>query len=108
MQHLFVNKMAGMDCRGLNRAGYNVFQRYFLAINERKDKLKRVDKSSEELYVVSADLTGVEKLWAIALDTQDNDVSKMAITLLNDLHQNVRIPSPPLLFHFADLFPSLE
>ncbi|KAL6065920.1 USP domain-containing protein [Balamuthia mandrillaris] len=90
IQHLFVDKMAQMDCTLLNQAGYNVFQRYFLTINEKKDKLKRVDKSqASEFYVVSGDLIGENNLWKIALDATDVDVSQMAIRLLNQLHQKV-------------------
>eukprot|EP01087_Luapelamoeba_hula_P017712 TRINITY_DN560_c0_g1_i26.p1 TRINITY_DN560_c0_g1~~TRINITY_DN560_c0_g1_i26.p1 ORF type:complete len:283 (+),score=55.39 TRINITY_DN560_c0_g1_i26:465-1313(+) len=84
----FVEKMANMDCRVVTRAGFNLFQRYFLAINEKKDKLKRVP-GTHDMYVVTTDIVGGDNLWAIALDANDNDVSRMAITLLNDLHQNV-------------------
>ncbi len=90
IQHLFVDKMAQMDCTLLNQAGFNVFHRYFLAINEKKDRLKRVDKATDELYVASPDLIGIDNLWQIALDAQDVEVSQAAIRTLNELHQNVR------------------
>ncbi|ELR15597.1 ubiquitin domain containing protein [Acanthamoeba castellanii str. Neff] len=89
IQHLFVDKMAQMDCTLLNQAGFNVFHRYFLAINEKKDRLKRVDKATDELYVASPDLIGIDNLWQIALDAQDVEVSQAAIRTLNELHQNV-------------------
>jgi hypothetical protein len=82
--------MAQMDCTLLNQAGFNVFHRYFLAINEKKDRLKRVDKATDELYVASPDLIGIDNLWQIALDAQDVEVSQAAIRTLNELHQNVR------------------
>lgn len=94
IQHLFVDKMTQMDCTLLNQAGFNVFQRYFLAYNEKKDKIRRVDKTSDELYVASPDLTGIDNLWKIALDAQDVEVSQAAIRTLNELHQNVRHPEP--------------
>lgn len=97
IQHLFVDKMAQMDCTLLNQAGFNVFQHYFFAINEKKDKIKRVDRGSDELYVASPDLLGIDNLWQIALDAQDVEVSQTAIRTLNDLHQSVR-PYPSSLF----------
>jgi hypothetical protein len=95
IQRLFVDKMAQMDCTLLNQAGFNVFHRFFLAINEKKDKLKRVDKVTDELYVTSPDLIGIDNLWQIALDAQDVEVSKAAIRTLNELHQNVRAHLQP-------------
>ncbi len=107
-----MDKMALMDCTLLNKAGYNVFQRYFLTINEKKDKLKRADKNSDDLYVVASDLigmtsscvipfsnsslpilnsVGINNMWQIALDAKDIDVSHMAIRTLNELHQNVQL-----------------
>lgn len=93
--------MAQMDCTLLNQAGFNVFHRYFLAINEKKDRLKRVDKATDELYVASPDLIGIDNLWQIALDAQDVEVSQAAIRTLNELHQNVRHVWSAPWFHRA-------
>jgi hypothetical protein len=46
IDHLFTEKMSTIDCTTLSKAGYAVFDRYFLSINERLGRVKRSEKKS--------------------------------------------------------------
>jgi hypothetical protein len=94
--HLFVNKMSQLDFTTLTMAGFKVFERYLLHINEKNSNLKPIDKKTENpivdaksFVVVSPDLVGIDNLWRIALDAQQSAVYQLAISELNTLHQVV-------------------
>ena len=123
MQHIFTNKMLKMDCTQLTPAGYRLFERLFIYINEKNGKIKRYEvkvtppaaasaaDSNEEqpattnaateievhAVAVASDLMGMSHLWEIAVGCHDPIVADAAIEFLNDLHQNVRLLHPPPL-----------
>jgi hypothetical protein len=88
VQHLF-DKMLKMDCSVLTKAGFTVFERFFIFINEKNNRIKRFEDKLPCL--VAADAIGMSTLWDIALDNKDNAVAEMAINSLNGLHQNFEI-----------------
>jgi hypothetical protein len=89
IDHLFMEKMSMMDCSTLSVSGYKVFERYFLYINEKNNKLKRIEKKNEspEFYVISPDMFGMNNMWIIALDALQNEVGLSAIKRLSSLYQ---------------------
>jgi hypothetical protein len=62
IDYLFMEKMSSMDCTNLSRAGFGVYDRYFLHINEKQGKVKRQDRKNDtpEFFAVSADLVGIK------------------------------------------------
>jgi hypothetical protein len=113
-QHLFMDKMLKMDSAQLTVAGYRLFERYFMSVNEKAGKIKKFEDkltpSSQAVtggsssppgpppaaivveYVVgvSPDMVGITNLWEAALSSEDPAVADAAIEFLNNLHQNVR------------------
>jgi hypothetical protein len=87
LYHIFVDKMLKMDCSQLTQAGFRVFERLFLAINERSGKIRINDENTPS--VTANDLIGLSNFWDIALDHRDVTVATAAANSLNSIHQNV-------------------
>ena len=110
MLQLFQDKMIRMEYKTLQPIGFEVFERYFLKINEQSGKIKLPDshlnfenenqkntnnvdnehKSGvihDSLVATSIDVNGLEELWMIALFANDNEVSRRAIQRLSSLFQ---------------------
>src|SRR5262245_57408533 len=105
--------MLKMDGAQLTPAGYRLFERLFIFINEKNSKIKRYEdkiaqpattatESSQQntaivqeiievkYLAVDSDLLGVNNLWDAALGCPDPIVVDAALEFLNGLHQNVR------------------
>jgi ubiquitin C-terminal hydrolase len=90
LQHLFTDKMLTMSGSAITTAGYQLFERYFCRINDRQGKVKFAEeKNDKSIGLVSPDAVGLDKLWEIALDNEDKEVSAAAISCLNQLHLNL-------------------
>lgn len=103
IHNLFVTQMTKMDFKRLSFSGYNLFEKFFLYLNEKNSRIKRLDyftrnttlnqKEIENNFIVNhqivSELHGIDNLWIIALDAKDSEINKKAIQCLNMLHQNV-------------------
>jgi ubiquitin C-terminal hydrolase len=87
LQHLFVDKMLKMDCSQLTEAGFHVFERLFIAVNERSGKIRFNDENLP--FVTSNDLIGLSNFWDIVLGHKDVHIATAAAHSLNSMHQNV-------------------
>jgi ubiquitin C-terminal hydrolase len=94
LQHIFSNKMLKMDGSQLSMAGYRLFERYFVTLNEKSAKVKRLQAAAEgdanansaTFVALASDLIGFENLWDIALSSEDASVADVAVEFLNSLH----------------------
>lgn len=61
MEHLFIEKMSKMDCTTLTKPGnstvniskvigFTVYDRYFITVNEKNNKVKKVEKRDPPDY----------------------------------------------------------
>jgi hypothetical protein len=87
--------MLKMDCSQLTQAGFRVFERLFLAINERSGKIRINDENTPS--VTANDLVGLSNFWDIALDHRDITVATAAANSLNSMHQNVGVLTSQLI-----------
>lgn len=99
LQHIFSNKMLKIDGSQLSMAGYRLFERYFVTLNEKNSKVKRIQPASADVdssgvippaaasfVALASDLIGFENLWDIALSSEDPTVADVAVEFLNNLH----------------------
>jgi hypothetical protein len=87
IQHIFVEKMLKMECSQLTQAGFHLFERFFIVVNEKNGKIRITDDNIPS--VTSNDLIGLSKFWEIALNNKNNTVATAAANSLNTMHQNV-------------------
>lgn len=74
-----------------NTEEFKLFERFFFTINEDDGALQRTVISGHEmLATASLEIIGLSALWDIALNAM-KEVSDRAISMLHDLHQNVRV-----------------
>eukprot|EP01119_Soliformovum_irregulare_P021052 TRINITY_DN6926_c0_g2_i1.p1 TRINITY_DN6926_c0_g2~~TRINITY_DN6926_c0_g2_i1.p1 ORF type:complete len:2370 (+),score=711.86 TRINITY_DN6926_c0_g2_i1:42-7151(+) len=88
IDNLFAEKMTRIDSSGITGSMFNVFDRYFLYVNEKAGKIKKTEKRNVSEYTITGtDLMGMKNMWQIALESRDGNVSDQAIARLNSLHQ---------------------
>lgn len=88
---LFCDKVTSLDFINLSKAGFNVFEKFFLLVNEKLGKIKRIAEKktngSDSFFALTSDLTGIEHLWIIVLDNPNTSVFTLALQRLNSLYQ---------------------
>lgn len=66
--------------------------------NKKAEKLRIIHSGS--FFIYDLDLSGVDYVWRIALETADDDIAGAAIDFLKDLHNSTNI-SPSILDSFS-------
>merc|ERR1711862_126435 len=89
LDYLFNEKICKLDIESMNLHGYSFFQRLFVVMNTKKEKLL----SSITLYfqVKDLDLFGIDNIWKIILCTENESVSESAVKFLIQLYDKLSI-----------------
>ncbi|XP_064607447.1 ubiquitin carboxyl-terminal hydrolase 24-like isoform X2 [Liolophura sinensis] len=95
---LFQKELLKQDPAKLSQQGFTCFKSFFESVNLYDHKLK---KSANVLVVEKAELCGLEYLWEVCLNTSDETIAELAITLLLNMSYSGLAPrlkkDPPVL-----------
>eukprot|EP01130_Rhizamoeba_saxonica_P002958 TRINITY_DN1299_c0_g2_i1.p1 TRINITY_DN1299_c0_g2~~TRINITY_DN1299_c0_g2_i1.p1 ORF type:complete len:2014 (+),score=509.93 TRINITY_DN1299_c0_g2_i1:1-6042(+) len=86
MEYVFTSKMQEIDSSLLSSVGFSVFERFFIAINEKEGNIK---STGDDYGACSTEIFGIESMWDIALKSENREVNTAAINSLNRLFISV-------------------
>ena len=81
--------MADLDYSALCEDGLKMYRRFFLSVNAKKRKLRRLGEN--EFRVCDFDLTGLDRFWSIGIWSKDPTVALMALSYLRKIYENVSL-----------------
>jgi len=83
------NKMTCLDHNSLSADGFRMYRRFFLGVNARKKKLRRLGEDS--FRVCDFDLIGLEMFWNIGISSKETNVALLALSYLRKIYENVSL-----------------
>ncbi|KAL6057498.1 USP domain-containing protein [Balamuthia mandrillaris] len=101
-EYIFTKKIPSLDFSALSVKGFGLFEFYFRYMNW---KNKSFEETPQKDYcVLSFDLMGLDNMWRVALEAQDEEVGSKAITFLNRLHKTVSLELAPRLVEYREKY----
>jgi len=76
------------DFKNLKEDGFNHFYLFFVIVNM-QDRMLRMDKSGKLSNVITQNVTGIQVLWQIFTENQNEKVIEKVIEVLSELHLRV-------------------
>jgi len=95
--HLFRERMCKIPVQEITLSGYAMWEKYFLFVNQKNNRMRVLESdkkaSLENFYLFNGEPEGMEQLWRIALEVEDNEIARKAIRCMNTMHQFVPLES---------------
>ena len=91
----FFSKIIQLDPKKLSLFGFRMFSHFFLNINSKLFKLRKVDRSRFRMFTF--DLEGFDMMWEIALTSESPNVAEVALSRLFTIYHNVAVKFLPMV-----------